>query len=196
MERSLIHEEVSNNNKNFGVNDRRFRKSLEMDNNYPGPGAYESKDFLWKTIEKKDINKHNNVYTNHKIDLDLINELSKVPKEQIITPGVGTYNPNIISTMEYNIKSKINPYVDEKVGFGIQAKKEIALVPKENNINLGPGRYYKSKKTDTKQNIAPFNQSNKRFNYEKDINRMPGPGSYDINSLVDWNKKSHNILFV
>ena len=100
--------------------------------------------------------------------------------------------------MEYEIKSKVNPYLDEKnVGFGTQEKKVMSMINKENNVNIGPGKYYKTKKNDNKQNNAPFNQSNKRFKYEEPTNKyIPGPGAYDINSFEDWNKKSHNILFV
>ena len=60
--------------------------------------------------------------------------------------------------MEYEIKSKVNPYLDEKnVGFGTQEKKVMSMINKENNVNIGPGKYYKTKKNDNKQNNAPFN---------------------------------------
>ena len=194
IEGNLIHEDISNN-ENFGSNDRRFKNSVEIMNDYPGPGTYEKKDSF--SQDKNNIKKKN-IYTNYKTDLELIKELEKIPKEVFSTPPVGLYNPNIISSMEYNAKSKINPYIDEKfVGFGSQEKKGMSFISKENNKNIGPGRYYKNKKLDMKQNSAPFNQSNKRFNYEQIYNnKLPGPGSYDINSFDDWNKKSHNILFV
>ena len=195
VEGSLLHEDISNN-QNFGSNDRRFKKSLEITNDYPGPGTYEKNDSF--SLDNKNNIKKKNIYTNYKTDLELIKELEKVPKEVYSTPPVGLYNPNIISSMEYNAKSKINPYIDEKfVGFGIQEKKGMSFISKENNRNIGPGRYYKNKKIDEKQNNAPFNHSNKRFNYEQIYNnKFPGPGSYDVNSFDDWNKKSHNILFV
>ena len=195
VEGSLLHEDISNN-ENFGSNDRRFKKNSEEKNDYPGPGAYERKDSF--SQDNKNNIKKKNIFTNYKNDLELIKQLEKVPKEVFTTPPVGLYNPNIISSMEYNAKSKINPYIDEKfVGFGSQEKKIMSFISKENNKNIGPGRYYKNKKFDMKQNSAPFNQSDKRFNYDQIYNnRMPGPGSYDINSFDDWNKKSHNILFV
>ena len=195
VEGNLIHEDISNN-QNFGSNDRRFKNSQEIMNDYPGPGSYEKKDGFSK--ENKSNIKKQNIFTNYKTDLNLIKEIDKIPKEEFITPPVGLYNPNIISSMEYNAKSKINPYADEKrIGFGIQEKKGMSFITKENNRNIGPGRYYKNKKMDMKQNNFPFNQSNKRFNYEQLYNnKMPGPGTYDINSFDDWNKKSHNILFV
>ena len=195
VEGSLLHEDLTNN-QNFGSNDRRFKKSIEIANDYPGPGTYEKKDSF--ILDNKNNIKKKNIYTNYKTDLELIKELEKVPKEVYSTPPVGLYNPNIISSMEYNAKSKINPYIDEKfVGFGIQEKKGMSFISQENNRNVGPGRYYKNKKMDTKQNNAPFNNSNKRFDYEQIYNnKFPGPGSYDVNSFDDWNKKSHNILFV
>jgi len=194
LEGNLIHEDISNN-ENFGSNDRRFKNSIEIMNDYPGPGTYEKKGSF--SQDKNNIKKKN-IYTNYKTDLELIKELEKIPKEVFNTPPVGLYNPNIISSMEYNAKSKVNPYIDEKfVGFGSQEKKGMSFISKENNKNIGPGRYYKNKKLDMKQNNAPFNKSDKRFDYKQiDNNKMPGPGSYDINSFDDWNKKSHNILFV
>ena len=197
IEGNFLHEDISNN-QNFGSNDKRFKISKEIKEDYPGPGSYENKDGFNANQENKDNVKKNNIFTNYKTDLELIKELEKMPKDEFSTPPVGLYNPNIISSMEYNAKSKINPYADEKIiGFGVQEKKGMSFINKENNRNIGPGRYYKNKKIDMKQNNAPFNQSNKRFNYEQLYNnKMPGPGTYDINSFDDWNKKSHNILFV
>jgi hypothetical protein len=197
VEGNLLHEDISNN-QNFGSNDRRFKKSIEIINDYPGPGTYEQKDGLGQENKNTINNKKNNVYTNYKTDLELIKELDKIPKEVFSTPPVGLYNPNIISSMEYNAKSKINPYIDEKiVGFGIQEKKGTSFISKDNNRSVGPGRYYKNKRIDMKQNSSPFNQSDKRFDYEQMYNnKIPGPGSYELNSFDDWNKKSHNILFV
>ena len=197
IERNFLHEDISNN-QNFGSNDKRFKISKEIKEDYPGPGSYENKDGFNANQENKDNIKKNNIFTNYKTDLELIKELEKMPKDEFSTPPVGLYNPNIISSMEYNAKSKINPYADEKIiGFGVQEKKGMSFINKENNRNIGPGRYYKNKKIDMKQNNVPFNQSNKRFNYEQLYNnKMPGPGTYDINSFDDWNKKSHNILFV
>ena len=196
IEGNFIHEDISNN-QNFGSNDRRFKNSMDIMNDYPGPGTYEKKSGF--ELEDKSNLKKNNIFTNYKTDLELIKELVKIPREEFHNPPVGLYNSNILSSMEYNAKSKINPYIDEKiVGFGTQEKKGMSFISKDNNRNIGPGRYYKNKNMNMKQNNVPFNQSNKRFNYELEYNNnnIPGPGSYDINSFDDWNKKSHNILFV
>ena len=121
-------------------------------------------------------------------------ELEKVPKQEFITPGVGFYNPNIVSSLEYNVKSKINPYTNTKsIGFGIQEKKGTSLISKDNNINIGPGKYCKLDIKFMRQNFAPFNQSNRRFEYEKNI--IPSKGSYDQNSFDKWNRQPYNILY-
>ena len=107
-------------------------------NDYPGPGTYEKDSF---SQDKNNIKKKN-IYTNYKTHLELIKELEKIPKEVFSTPPVGLYNPNIISSMEYNAKSKINPYIDEKfVGFGSQERKGMSFISKENHKNIGPGSY-------------------------------------------------------
>ena len=195
IEGNLVKEDITNN-QNFGTNEIRFKKDLKIKEDLPGPGSYEVKSLFQQ--DKKESNNKNNVYKNYKNDLELIKELEKIPKETYNPPPVGFYNPNIVSSMEYGIKSKVNPYLDEKnVGFGIQAKKGVSFINQDNNIFVGPGKYYKTKKIDKKQNKAAFNQSNKRFNYDESTNNyIPGPGAYDINSFEDWNKKSHNILFV
>ena len=196
IERNFVKDDITKN-QNFGANAIRFKKNYKIKEDLPGPGSYEIKSIFHK--DKKNTNdKKNNVYKNYKSDLELIKELEKLPKESYNPPPVGFYNPNIVSSMEYEIKSKVNPYLDEKnVGFGIQEKKGMAFFTQENNVNIGPGKYYKTKKINKRQNSVPFNQSNQRFKYDAQSNKfIPGPGAYDINSFEDWNKKSHNILFV
>ena len=189
IKRDLIHEDITNN-QNFGSNDRRFKISQEISNDYPGPGSYEPTQLFPKS--KEIIPK--NLYTNYKSDLELMKELEKVPKQEFITPGVGFYNPNIVSSLEYNVKSKINPYANTKnIGFGIQEKKGTSLINKDNNANIGPGKYCKLDIKFMRQNFAPFNQSNRRFEYEKNI--IPSKGSYDQNSFDKWNRHPYNILY-
>ena len=196
IEGSLIKEDITKN-QNFGSNDIRFKKNYKIKENLPGPGSYEVKSIFHQ--DKKETNKKNNIFKNYKNDLEIIKELEKVPKVTSSSPPpVGFYNSNIISSLEYGVKSKVNPYLDEKnVGFGIQEKKGMSFITQENNVNIGPGKYFKTKKIDKKQNNVAFNQSNKRFKYDEGSSKfVPGPGAYDINSFEDWNKKSHNILFV
>ena len=193
---SLIREDVSNNNKNFGRNGRRFNYDEENENTNLGPGSYDP--YLKEEIPiSKDSYHNKGLYTNFKSNLEYVEEAKKIPKEKYQVPPVGIYNPNIVTSVEYETQAKINPFVDENiVGFGAQAKKKFDFIKKDENKYLGPGIYYSNKPSIFKQNAAPFNENNKRFNYKVDEYQVPGPGAYEINSYDDWNKKSHNILFV
>ena len=184
----------------FGITSERFKeKDLDNDDT-PGPGYYDTlRDKYSRTtnsLSKINEKKKNKIFTNFKSDLINVEEMNKITKDKFDVPPIGTYNPYITSTIDYNNKSKINTFTDKTVvGFGSQAKKTRSFAPKENNKLLGPGIYYKSKEKKNKQNIVPFNQNEKRFYYDEK-NRNPGPGSYETSYYEQWNKKSHNILFV
>ena len=188
-------------NHNFGFNSERFKELKEEANSLPGPGYYNwNKDQFTRTARSLPKNSFNNnnkkLFTNSKSDLINVNEMSKFTRDKFFVPPIGLYNPYIITSIDYNNKAKINAFIDKTVvGFGSQEKKGCSFVSKDNNKLVGPGIYYKNPNKTTKQNNAPFNQNKKRFDYnEKNIN--PGPGSYELNSYEEWNKKSHNILFV
>ena len=188
-----------NTNNNFGFNEKRFKINTDVINS-PGPGFYNNykDDFKKNTSHSLPKNnfKNDKVFKNFKTDLINVNEICKIEKEKFSVPPIGLYNPNIVSSIDYNNKSKINSFVDGKlVGFGTQEKKKFSFTGKEGNKFLGPGLYYKTPMVSKKQNAFPFNQKTGRFQY-KDDNLVPGPGSYELNSVDDWHKKSHNILFV
>ena len=185
---------------NFGFNGERFKSFNEDREKNPGPGYYNCyKDQFTRTARSLPKNSYINndkLFTNSKSDLINVKEVNKLTRDKFFVPPIGLYNPYIITTIDYNNKAKINTFTDKTVvGFGTQEKKGCSLISKENNKLVGPGFYYKSPKKINKQNNAPFNQNKKRFDYQEK-NKNPGPGSYEINSFEEWNKKSHNILFV
>ena len=190
---------ISTNN-NFGFNGERFKALNDELTNSPGPGYYNwCKDQFTRTARSLPKNNYINnkqLFTNSKSDLINVKEMNKYTKDKFFVPPIGLYNPYIITSIAYNNRAKINTFTDKTVvGFGSQEKKGNSFISKDNNKLVGPGIYYKNPNKTTKQNNAPFNQNKKRFDYnEKNIN--PGPGSYELNSYEEWNKKSHNILFV
>ena len=97
--------------------------------------------------------------------------------------------------MNYKVQRSINSNQDnQKVGFGSQGKR---FEYNEKSDYIGPGIYYRNISQDFKQNAAPFNENNERFNYKKnDKMPVPGPGTYELSNLNEWDKKSFNILFV
>ena len=183
---------------NFGNTTERF-KEFDNKNNTPGPGYYNTyKEQYSKTTNSlpKFKEKNKKLFTNFKSDLINVDEIGKLTKEKFFVPPIGSYNPYIITTIDYNNKSKINTFTDKTVvGFGSQEKKMRSFVKKDNNKMVGPGIYYKNREKKVKQNLVPFNQNTRRFDYDEK-NKNPGPGSYETNSYDEWNKKSHNILFV
>ena len=184
---------------NFGNTSERFKEDYN-NNDTPGPGYYDiyHEEKYSKTTNSLPKFKYKNKipFTNYKSDLINVNEMSKITKDKFDVPPIGSYNPYITTTIDYNNKSKINTFTDNTVvGFGSQEKKTRSFAPKENNKMIGPGIYYKNKEKNVKQNLVPFNQNVKRFDYDEK-NKNPGPGSYEIDSFNEWNKKSHNILFV
>lgn len=190
---------ISTNN-NFGFNSERFKELKEETSNLPGPGHYNwNKDQFTRTarsLPKNNFTNNKKLFTNSKSDLINVNEMSKYTREKFFVPPIGLYNPYIITSIDYNNKSKINAFIDKTVvGFGSQEKKGCSFISKDNNKLVGPGIYYKNPNKTAKQNNAPFNQNKKRFDYNE-LNMNPGPGSYELNSFDEWNKKSHNILFV
>ena len=195
VNKSWIRKKVSNL-QNFGSQEKRF---VYKDNEMPGPGYYINSDNNYNNNDEDFDN--NNSSKNILNDNDSNNEiLKKYQNEKFNVPGVGTYNPNIVLSINYKVKSNVNPFVNKKkVGFSSQEKRfennDKKLGNNDNNI-LGPGLYYNEKPKLFKQNVVPFNQGKRRFSVKKDDFPLLGPGSYELSNLNDWNKKSHNILFI
>ena len=81
---------------------------------YPGPGEY-LKLKNWKKPEKKIIkvsdliqNNINNINKKININKDEKDDISIEKNEDKITPGVGIYNPDILNSINYKIKSREN----------------------------------------------------------------------------------------
>ena len=195
INKSWIRKKVSNL-QNFGSQEKRF---VYKDNEMPGPGYYINSDNNYNNYEEEFDNNNNskNILNDNNNNNEI---LKKYQNEKFNVPGVGTYNPNIVLSLNYKVKSNVNPFVNKKkVGFSSQEKRfennDKKLGNNDNNI-LGPGLYYNEKPKLFKQNVVPFNQGKRRFSVKKDDFPLLGPGSYELSNLNDWNKKSHNILFI
>ena len=195
---------------NFGTNSKRFKYPLDAT---PGVGQYETSSY--KTIKEKNSNIiENPSYKELMGKLENTSELferSPLNKDLINFPGVGVYNPDIITSIKYNFEYKNqirnNSYnkknekrntCDNKV---LQRVKEIKEKEKQIMELLGPGKYFHilnstfaRKNNKNKQNIRPpFGVGENKFENNKQI--YPGPGEYDINSYYKWITKTYNVLF-
>lgn len=209
LSKNIIKDKKSSSVGEFGVKEKKFFFPTSGSINTPGPGSYiNSTEFTSGSL----IGNDKNATSSHK-EIETILKTSRIEKadeekeenetnkkfkvEHFEPPPVGLYNPYIVKSILYKIKSNINPFQDnKKVSFGSQEKRFDKSNGNKTTSTLGPGIYYKDKKYYYKQNFTPFNIGNIRFNYKIKGTPVPGPGAYEQSSFEDWNKKSHNILFV
>ena len=113
-------------------------------------------------------------------------------------PAVGTYNPGIAYSIEYQNSKKMNPHqsfiapfntINNRFGF-------------TKNEFIGPGIYNFdiafNKLKGTNRQFKIFGEDEDRFKNgfgEKMFKNNPGPGNYNISNSFDWNKKTFNVLF-
>ena len=200
---------------NFGSNSKRFKIAVD---NLPGVGQYDINNY--KSIEEK----NSNIIENPSYD-QLINKLenksellerSPVNKDMMTVPGVGDYNPDIITSIKYNFEFKNQirnkPYNDKN---SIKKKYENKVLKRVKEMKekekklielLGPGKYFNILKSTFNKEInmnknknkqiirPPFGIGENKFENNKQ-NVSPGPGEYDIYNYYNWITKTYNVLF-
>ena len=115
-------------------------------------------------------------------------------------PSVGTYSPEKMNTISYNVLSRVNPYRNKVAPFNVMNTRFENLPKSFKNykVNLpGPGKYevvnaYNALNNSKKTYNVFGVDSQRKENYADKI----GPGLYEQNSPNSWNKKSFNILFM
>ena len=147
----------------FGSNEKRFVDVINNKWKYsvPGPGYYNpeeiksgmnnqfSKTFYGKNIFNLVTNSYNK---NNAFRKFIFNKKNLLNKEK--SPPIGTYNPGMLFSIDYNNRKKVFETKNNKVAFKStfnKKKKKIINKIDDNNINIGPGYYYhEKKKTDLK----------------------------------------------
>ena len=198
---NFIKKDISNV-KSFGILSERFKTEKPSGN--------------INEMELENVNRENKDYVNNKYDdrvkikIDSKYIQSKKEEEEqekkrrdhyrdIKEPAVGSYSPEVISSISYQVLSRLNPYRNKIAPFNImntrfrnepkRPKKEVELP--------GPGKYeienaynalYNSKK-----NYRIFGIGPQRESYNKG---SIGPGLYNQEKQNSWNKKTFNILFM
>lgn len=113
-------------------------------------------------------------------------------------PAVGTYNSEIIHSLGYKIAKNINKYNNSIAPFSSMEKRFRNFNKKTAADHIAPGHYFKEKILQQGNNNSspPFNTSVDRLNEKQIKNINNGPGTYNLNSYFDWNKKSYNIQYI
>lgn len=227
LEGNLIKKEISKVN-SFGSNVERFNYSKSCDKNEDN--EENQKESPIKNNKKKNkldnIYEYNNYKTINNTTQTILreeflkhgkNEINKKKLEYIkeeqakkrqkyiekISPPVGSYSPEIISSISYGVLSKLNPYRNKVAPFNIIGSrffdKKIKKFTKTDEEIPGPADYdvqeaFNALNLDKKK-YKVFGQNKQRENNIKNA-EVPGPGDYNLDNPGVWNKKTYNILFI
>ena len=180
----------------FGSTEKRFSDNGKTKWQYktPGPGSYidiNSNSSIGKIKEYTLNNFYKNPIFSIYNNINKPNNLHNLTSKKDVIPPIGLYNPDMIYTIDYNVKKK-NKDNNGKIAFDSGVPKE----KKEEKSSLGPGYYYREKKIIKKQIMPPFNQGDIKSKYLDSNQMLNGPGQYNLDSYYDWNKKSYNVNFV
>ena len=163
---------------------RRFNYTLKEENIIPGPGEY---------IQLKEWNQ-----PKISIPLKQKNKQKDIIHQEFMTPGVGVYNPHILSSIGYKILSKENKFQSFMAPFNSAQDR---FLKKSNSTSelLGPGCYNFAKSSFEKpinnQIIKETKPLQEYLESKNDMKGRLGPGSYGMFNYNQWNKKSFNILY-
>ena len=202
LEGKLIKKEISNINSFGSVVERfNFKKPSEEEN----PNNSNIKEYINQSIieeNKKDKDRIKEMQYLRKVEN--IKKREKKKRQKYIKkkmPSVGTYSPEIISSMYYQVLSKLNPYRNQLAPFNIVNSRfsQIKNPRTKNVVTPGPADYnvipaFKALNLD-KRKYNIFGQNKQRESRIKNT-FVPGPGLYNLDNPKDWNIKSYNVLFI
>ena len=202
LEGDLIKKQISNN-KSFGSSVERFQgKEIKIKNNKNRNNIKVYINHFITQENLKSIHRDNKIKYLNK--MEKAKKKEKLKRQQYVNkpiPSVGTYSPEVTSTIYYNVFSKLNPYRNTVAPFNmINTRFSQTKNPRlEKKESPGPADYevlpaFKAlNKEKRKYNI--FGQNNQRESIVKNED-VPGPGLYNLDSRDFWNIKSYNALFI
>ena len=202
LEGKLIKKEISNI-KSFGsvVERFNFKNQSEEEN----PNNSNIKEYINQSIIEE--NKKDKDRIKERLYLKKVEKTKKREKKKRQKyikkkmPSVGTYSPEIASSIYYQVLSKLNPYRNQLAPFNIvnsrfsqikNPRTKIVGTPGPADYNVIPA--FKALNLD-KRKYNIFGQNKQRESRIKNT-FVPGPGLYNLDNPKDWNIKSYNVLFI
>jgi hypothetical protein len=179
----------------------KFPKKLEAESSNKG----NIREYINKSIDEENKKyKERKKESKYLKKLEIIKKKEKKKRQKFINkklPSVGTYSPEITSSIYYNILSKLNPYRNQLAPFNIINSRFSQIKnPRIKSIGSpGPAEYdvipaFKALNSD-KRKYKIFGQNKQRES--KIINTfVPGRGVYNLDNHNIWNIKSYNVLFI
>ena len=209
LEGKFIKKEISNN-KTFWSSVERFNydkspEEKEKDENENNLNSSNIKEYINQSIDeenRKDKERKKEIKYLKKVEK--LKKKEKMKRQKYIkkkTPSVGTYSPEVTSSMYYQVLSKLNPYRNQVAPFDIVNSRfeQIKNPRMKNSITPGPADYnvmpaFKALNLD-KRKYNIFGQNKQRESRIKNT-FVPGPGLYNLDNPNIWNIKSYNVLFI
>ena len=205
LEGKLIKKEISNI-KSFGSNVERFKNQKNLEEENINNNKSNVREYINQSLDeelKKDKDR-----IKESLYLKKIEKIKNKEKKKRLKyirkkmPSVGTYSPEITSTIYYQILSKLNPYRNQVAPFNIINSRFSQIKNpriKNNVLTPGPADYnampaFKALNLD-KRKYNIFGQNKQRESIIKNTN-IPGPGVYNLDNPNIWNIKSYNVLFI
>ena len=197
--KSIVSNKFNNKTNTFNFRSKRFGTTgsdIKWKMSTPGPGSYINPYTATGTSNTLLIN---GLYIDIKRGKEILRPKSKETKslnklnEINSIPGVGLYNPDMITSISYNNRKKVNANNRNiNVAFSSRIKNEENK--KDYKSNIGPGMYYNDKPVKQVQISPPFHDSEVKLKNNQKLFGI-GPGYYESRSYFDWNKKSYNASF-
>ena len=197
--KSLDQNKFNNTTNTFNFRSKRFGTTgsdIKWKMSTPGPGSYINPYTATGTSNTLLIN---GLYIDIRKGKEILRPKSKESKslnnnlkKNNDNPGVGLYNPDMITSISYNNRKKVKANSNINVAFSSGIKNEESR--KDYKSNLGPGIYYNDKPVKQMQISPPFHDSVVKLKSNQKMFGI-GPGYYESRSYFDWNKKSYNSTF-
>ena len=198
--KSIVSNKFNNITNTFNFRSKRFGTTgsdIKWKMSTPGPGSYINPYTATGTSNTLLIN---GIYIDIRKGKEILRPKSKESKplknnlkKRNCVPEVGLYNPDVVTSISYNNRKKVQAQNENvNVAFSTRIKNEENR--KDYKSNIGPGIYYNEKPIKQTQINPPFHGSEVKL---KDNQKMfgIGPGYYESRSYFDWNKKSYNASF-
>ena len=196
LEKDFIKKETSNV-QSFGTLSERFKRAKSLDNKQNKENnKYKINYIFEEKIKFKIDSKYLELKRKEEENEKKKREIYMMSKQR---PSVGTYSPEKMNSISYNVLSRINPYRNKIAPFNIMNTRfeNLPKTLKSYKVNVpGPGKY------EVVDAYNALNNSKKSYNVfgvdsqrKENNTNMIGPGLYEHNSPNSWNKKTFNILF-
>jgi hypothetical protein len=207
LERKFTKKEISNI-KSFGSKVERFSRTPKEKNKIKDELNDEDNDvreYINRSLVEEDrkdkIRLRQSQYLKK---MEFIKKKEKEKRQKYLKqkmPSVGTYSPELISTIKYQVLSRTNLIRNQIAPFNIVNSRFAQVRNPRLKITAPPGPGY--------YNILPafqaLNSDKRKYNVfgqnkQRDIKIrntfVPGPGNYNLDNPDIWNIKSYNALFI